>query len=48
MIIISLVGVLFLISSLLLKSFPPPRNNVYGYRTLFSMKNENTWKEGNI
>ena len=47
MIIISLVGIIFLISGLLVKLFPPPKNNVYGYRTSFSMKNENTWKEGN-
>ena len=39
--IITLVGYIFTM-------YPPKKiNYIYGYRTPMSMKNENTWKEGN-
>lgn len=38
------VALIFVFFGFILMKFPPKRiNGVYGYRTLFSMKNQNTW-----
>tara|TARA_B110000467_G_scaffold150755_1_gene158501 strand:+ start:1491 stop:1832 length:342 start_codon:yes stop_codon:yes gene_type:complete len=43
-----LTGPLMLVISYLYIKQPPKKvNALYGYRTSFSMKNEETWKEGN-
>jgi len=39
-----LVGIIFIIASLILLRFPPKKiNYLYGYRTPSSMKNQQTW-----
>lgn len=39
-----LVGIIFIITSLIFLKFPPKKiNYLYGYRTLASMKNQQTW-----
>ena len=39
-----LVGIIFIITSLILYSFPPKKiNYLYGYRTPLSMKNQEVW-----
>lgn len=44
--ILYLVGGIFLIMGLIFKCFPPKViNSVYGYRTSFSMKTQETWDE---
>lgn len=41
-----IVGILFLILGLLLKTFPPQKNNAFfGYRTTLSLMNQDTWDE---
>ncbi|MCR9286026.1 MAG: SdpI family protein [Bacteroidetes bacterium] len=43
-----IIGPLIILVGYLLKKYPPKKiNYIYGYRTPMSMKNENTWKEGN-
>lgn len=43
-----LIGPIILLVGYLFKKYPPKKiNYIYGYRTPMSMKNENTWKEGN-
>jgi len=40
------VGIIFLVIGLIFKAFPPKKINfIYGYRTNFSMKNQDIWKE---
>ena len=42
------VGAIFFIVGLILMLKPPSKiNSLYGYRTFMSMKNQDTWKEGN-
>lgn len=39
-----IVGPVFIICGFILMKFPPKTiNNLYGYRTSFSMKNQDTW-----
>ncbi|MXV50701.1 hypothetical protein GS399_06920 [Pedobacter sp. HMF7647] len=43
-----LVGMIFIATGILLKSFPPKKiNSLYGYRTFRSMKNQATWDFAN-
>ncbi|MDD7794467.1 SdpI family protein [Clostridium sp. 'White wine YQ'] len=40
------VSIIFIIGGLIFKAFPPKKiNSVYGHRTSFSMKNQDTWDE---
>ena len=42
------VGAIFLTAGLLMMLKPPAKiNSLYGYRTFMSMKNQDTWREGN-
>lgn len=41
-------SIIFIIVGVILKVWPPKEiNYIFGYRTFFAMKNQETWKEGN-
>lgn len=42
-----LISLLVFIFGLVLKLYPPNRNNTIGYKSPFAIKNEDTWKEAN-
>ena len=43
---IGLVGIICIVAGFIFKAFPPRKTNfIYGYRTLLSMKNQDTWNE---
>lgn len=44
---LALAPLMLVIFGLALKNPPKERNRTYGYRTPASMRNEDTWKEGN-
>lgn len=47
-VLLIVVGGIFLTAGLLMMLKPPAKvNSLYGYRTLMSMKNQDTWREGN-
>ncbi|AEB76469.1 SdpI family protein [Clostridium botulinum] len=41
------VGIILVIAGLILKLVSTQKNGLVGYRTTFSMKNDDTWKEAN-
>lgn len=41
------IGIILVIAGLILKIVSTQKNGVVGYRTTFSMKNDDTWKEAN-
>lgn len=43
---IIILGIIFIIIGFIFKAFPPKKiNSILGYRTLLSMKNQDTWNE---
>lgn len=43
---IIILGIIFIIIGFIFKAFPPKKiNSIFGYRTLLSMKNQDTWNE---
>lgn len=43
-----LPSIIFIVVGVILKLWPPKKiNHAFGYRTFFSMQNNETWKEGN-
>jgi len=43
---LKVLGLIFLAAGLFFKFFPPPNmNRIYGHRSSFSMKNQDTWDE---
>lgn len=43
---IIVLGIICIIMGLIFKAFPPKKiNSLFGYRTMLSMKNQDTWKE---
>ncbi|MGZ5244171.1 MAG: SdpI family protein [Bacteroidia bacterium] len=46
--LVLLTGGIFILGGIIMKIFPPKSiNSIYGYRTFRSMRNIETWKEGN-
>ncbi|REJ83759.1 MAG: hypothetical protein DWQ44_00495 [Bacteroidetes bacterium] len=47
-IVLPLVGLIFLLAGLIMRKSPPPKvNYIYGYRTRRSMRDQQSWEEGN-
>jgi uncharacterized membrane protein len=47
--IISSIGLVFVIAGLIMKKFPPKKiNDLYGYRTKTSMRDQETWDRSQI
>lgn len=43
-----LIGIIFYMAGIIMQRFPPKKiNSLYGYRTISSMKNQQTWDEAN-
>ncbi|WP_042274455.1 SdpI family protein [[Clostridium] dakarense] len=45
--VILLFGLIFTICGVLIKIKPPSKKSIYAYKTPFSLKNNDTWSEGN-